>query len=64
MNKYFNLLDYRKIKYSIIGNDGIVEFIFKTINIKKGFFVEFGAWDDMWRSALPGFFYSWSWTGR
>lgn len=42
-----NLLDYKKDKYSSTGNDGIVEKIFDTLNIKKGFFVEFGAWDGI-----------------
>lgn len=42
-----NLLDYRFDKYTSTGNDGIIEHIFNTINIKKGFFVEFGAWDGI-----------------
>jgi len=42
-----NLLDYRKTKYSGIGNDGIIERIFKTLDIKNGLFVEFGAWDGL-----------------
>ncbi len=42
-----NLLNYRKKIYSTIGNDGIIEYIFNKINIEKGIFVEFGAWDGI-----------------
>lgn len=43
-----NILKHRKKKYSSIGNDGIIEFILsKTLNIKNGVFVEFGAWDGI-----------------
>lgn len=42
-----NLLNYRKSEYSDIGNDGIIEYIFKKLNIKEGTFVEFGAWDGI-----------------
>ena len=45
-----NLLDYRFDKYSDLGVDGIVEYIFNTIGIKKGLFVEFGAWDGIYGS--------------
>lgn len=38
--------DYRtKVKYSI--NEPIIQYIFDTINIKQGFFLEFGAWDGI-----------------
>lgn len=51
-----NLLDYCKTenplrsincKYSQVGQDGIIEFILKTIGRDKGFFVEFGAGDGI-----------------
>lgn len=59
-----NLLDYRFDKYSSTGNDGIIEFIFNTLNIKNGFFVEFGAWDGikgsncrkLWEEGWKGIF--------
>ena len=47
MDKHINLLDYRKKRYSSIGNDGIIRYILKKINIKNGIFVEFGAWDGI-----------------
>lgn len=34
-----------KIKYSI--NEPIIQYIFDTLNIKQGFFLEFGAWDGI-----------------
>ncbi len=42
-----NLLDKRWNKYTYIGNDGIIDYIFKTLGISNGIFVEFGAWDGM-----------------
>ena len=42
-----NILDYRRDVYTSTGNDGIIEYIFKTIGIEKGIFVEFGAWDGI-----------------
>lgn len=42
-----NLLDYKYDKYTTTGNDGIIEKIFEILNIEKGFFVEFGAWDGI-----------------
>lgn len=42
-----NVLDYRKSYYSTIGNDGIIEYILDMLNIRQGFFVEFGAWDGI-----------------
>ena len=42
-----NLLDYKKDLFSSTGNDGIIEKIFNVLDIKNGFFVEFGAWDGI-----------------
>ena len=42
-----NLLEFRFDKYTSTGNDGIIEQIFKILEVKKGFFVEFGAWDGI-----------------
>jgi len=54
--KYTNLLEYNKSIYSTIGNDGIIEEIFKIIGIEKGFFVEFGAWDGIKESNTRNLF--------
>jgi hypothetical protein len=42
-----NFLQYRYDKYTSTGNDGIISKIFELIDIDKGFFVEFGAWDGV-----------------
>lgn len=42
-----SLLKYAKNIYSEKGDDGIIERIFSLLEIKKGFFVEFGAWDGI-----------------
>jgi Methyltransferase FkbM domain len=39
------LLDFSRNEFSQCGEDGILEKIFKTMKIKKGTCVEFGAWD-------------------
>lgn len=38
-------LKFKKNIYSQNGEDGIIEYIFNTIGVKKGNFIEFGAWD-------------------
>jgi hypothetical protein len=40
-----DLLEYRDNKYSQFGEDGIIEEICYRLGVKKGWFVEFGAWD-------------------
>ncbi len=47
MNNFIDILKYRKDKYTSTGNDGIIEYILKKINIRNGIFVEFGAWDGI-----------------
>jgi hypothetical protein len=42
-----DLLTFRKNIYSAEGEDGILEEIFNILNIKNGFFCEFGAWDGI-----------------
>jgi hypothetical protein len=42
-----DLLDYRKNVYSFEGEDGIIEKIFNILNVKNGFFCEFGGWDGI-----------------
>lgn len=41
------MLNYKKKIYSSPGNDGIIEYIYKKLNISNGIFVEFGAWDGI-----------------
>jgi len=58
----YNLLDYRKNKYSEVGQDGIIEHIFNVLGIKKGHFVEFGAWDGVYSSNCRKLFEE-GWSG-
>ena len=57
-----NLLDYRSDVNSTIGNDGIIEYIFDRLQIDKGLFVEFGAWDGVKNSNCKKLFDS-GWEG-
>lgn len=43
----YNLIDYQYNKYSQRGHDGIIKKIMEELNIKKGFFIEFGGWDGI-----------------
>lgn len=40
-----SMLKYARNDYSQNGEDGILEEIYRRLGIKKGWFVEFGAWD-------------------
>lgn len=42
-----NLNDFKKNKYSQNGEDGVLEKIFQELDIDKGVFCEFGAWDGI-----------------
>ena len=42
-----NLNDFKKNKYSQYGEDGILEKIFKELDVSEGVFCEFGAWDGI-----------------
>lgn len=42
-----DLIKYRKNYYSQSGEDGVTEEIFKIIGVRKGWCVEFGAWDGI-----------------
>uniref|UniRef100_A0A6C0HLL0 Methyltransferase FkbM domain-containing protein n=1 Tax=viral metagenome TaxID=1070528 RepID=A0A6C0HLL0_9ZZZZ len=41
---------FKKNKYSQRGHDGIIQQIMTILNIKAGFFIEFGAWDGIYLS--------------
>ena len=45
-----SLLNFYGNTHSQIGQDGILQEIFKRLDIKKGFFCEFGAWDGIYLS--------------
>ena len=45
-----NLLDYRKMVYNNIGNEGVIENILNVLGIEYGVFVEFGAMDGIKQS--------------
>lgn len=42
-----SVLRFKKNVYSQNGEDGIIEYIFKKMNILEGNFIEFGAWDGI-----------------
>ena len=42
-----SILSKKKNIYSQNGEDGIIEYIFNTIGIENGNFIEFGAWDGI-----------------
>jgi hypothetical protein len=54
--RLINLFDYKSNTYSALGNDGIIKYIFDTIGLKKGLFVEFGAWDGIYISNCRNLF--------
>ena len=45
-----SLLNFYGNTHSQIGQDGILQEIFKKLDIEKGFFCEFGAWDGVYLS--------------
>ena len=45
-----DLNNYRRRVYSQAGEDGIIEKIFQTLDIKNGWYCEFGAGDGYWIS--------------
>lgn len=46
-NNEHNLTVFKNNKYSQRGHDGIIEKIMTELNIKSGFFIEFGGWDGI-----------------
>ena len=57
-----NYLKYRKDNFTSTGNDGIIEKIFDTLNVKNGTFIEFGAWDGIKRANCRKLFLE-GWSG-
>jgi hypothetical protein len=55
-----------KNKYNIFsqnGEDGIIDYIFTKLNIHKGTFIEFGAWDGKYLSNSYNLFLNKEWNG-
>ena len=57
-----NYLKFRKDSFTTTGNDGLIEKIFETINLKNGTFIEFGAWDGIKRANCRKLFLE-GWNG-
>ena len=58
-----SLLHYSSNVYSQRGDDGIVREIFRRLNVARGHFCEFGAWDGLYLSNTRLLFeYGWSGT--
>ena len=47
-----SLLKYYGNIHSQIGQDGILQEIFRKLGLRKGFFCEFGAWDGVYLSTV------------
>ena len=59
-----SILEHKKNVSSQNGEDGIIEYIFKKMGlIKKGNFIEFGAWDGTHLSNAYQLFQRYSWSG-
>ena len=57
-----SLLSFYSNNYSQRGQDGILNEIFRRLNIKTGFFVEFGGWDGVYLSNCRSLFEK-GWSG-
>jgi len=58
-----SILQYKKNIYSQNGEDGIIEYIFKTLGVQKGTFIEFGAWDGKFLSNSYNLLEKYQWDG-
>jgi hypothetical protein len=54
---------YRYNRYSQSGEDGVIEEICRRLNINKGWFVEFGAWDGKHLSNTYNLLSRYEWCG-
>jgi FkbM family methyltransferase len=61
-NKTYDLTTFKRDKYSQRGHDGIIKQIMTILDIKKGFFIEFGAWDGIYLSNCRNLYES-GWDG-
>lgn len=59
----YNLNRYAQNIYSQNGEDGIIQEACARLNIKKGYFVEFGAWDGKYLSNTYNLYQNCDWSG-
>jgi FkbM family methyltransferase len=58
----YDLTSFKNDKYSQRGHDGIIQKIMSELDIKSGFFIEFGAWDGVYLSNCRNLFEN-GWSG-
>lgn len=58
----YDLTTFKKDEYSQRGHDGIIQKIMSELNIKSGFFIEFGGWDGIHLSNCRNLFLN-GWNG-
>ncbi len=57
-----SLLHFTSNVYSQRGDDGIIREVFRRLNVSRGFFIEFGAWDGIYLSNAR-LLYEKGWSG-
>ena len=62
-NNERNLNSYARNVYSQYGEDGIIQEACARLNITKGYFVEFGAWDGKYLSNTYNLYENYGWSG-
>ncbi len=62
-NNERNLSSYARNVYSQNGEDGIIQEACARLNITKGYFVEFGAWDGKYLSNTYNLYENYGWSG-